>query len=199
MSPLQAILATPQSQNSLKMGCFRTKNKSKMDQKCVFPKIPLDYLGCTNKWNEYNLSPCWAILAPLKAERALKMGHFGTTNGSKNRSKHWFSKHDPTPVVVPKLMNTAHFEPHLSRSRPLSSAYLVWKPPKVGGCRRIRCARDRVLSHVARDMVFFWFGVVGGQFAQILELLGDLLRAGRGHIVELEGPSARGSLGACVE
>ena len=58
LSPLQAILATPESQNALKKGCFRTKNQSKMDQKCVFPKIPLDYLGCTNKWNEPILSPC---------------------------------------------------------------------------------------------------------------------------------------------
>ena len=58
LSPLQAILATPKSQNALKMGCFATKNQSKMDQKCVFPKILLDYLGCTNKWNEPLLSPC---------------------------------------------------------------------------------------------------------------------------------------------
>ena len=29
------------------------------------------------------------------------------------------------PVVVPKRMHTAHFEPHLSRSHPLSSAYLI--------------------------------------------------------------------------
>ena len=58
LSPLQAFLATPKSQNALKMGCFRTKNQSKMDQKCVFPKIPLDYVGCTNKWNQPILRPC---------------------------------------------------------------------------------------------------------------------------------------------
>ena len=45
LSPLQAILAPIKSQNALKMGCFATKNGSKMDQKCVFPKILLDYLG----------------------------------------------------------------------------------------------------------------------------------------------------------
>ena len=39
--------------------------------------ILLDNLGCTNKWNEPILSPCGAILASLKAERALKMGQFG--------------------------------------------------------------------------------------------------------------------------
>ena len=45
LSPLQANLATPKSQNALKMGCFGTKNQSKMGQKCVFPKILLDYFG----------------------------------------------------------------------------------------------------------------------------------------------------------
>ena len=25
---------------------------SQNGSKCVFPKIPLDYLACTNKWNE---------------------------------------------------------------------------------------------------------------------------------------------------
>jgi hypothetical protein len=75
---VQAILATPKSQNALKIGCFGNKNQSKMDKKCVLPKIVLDYVGCTNKWNEPILSPCGAILAPLKAERALKMGQFGT-------------------------------------------------------------------------------------------------------------------------
>ena len=35
-----------------------------------------------------------------------------------------------------------------------------WKPPKVGGCGWIRCTRNHVLSHVAQDMVWFWFGAV---------------------------------------
>ena len=92
LSTLQAILANPKSHNALKMGCFGTKNESKMDQKGVFPKVLLDYLGCTNKWNEPILSPCGAILAPLKAESALKMGQFGTTNGSKTGQNHGFPK-----------------------------------------------------------------------------------------------------------
>ena len=77
-----------------------------------------------------------------------------------------------------------------------------WKPPKVGGCGWTRCARNRVLGHVAQDMVCFWFGAVGGQCAQILELSGafwgrlvDMLWSSRA----LEGPLARGSLAACVE
>ena len=36
------------SQNALKLGCFGTKNGSKMGQKHIFPKLILDHLGCTN-------------------------------------------------------------------------------------------------------------------------------------------------------
>ena len=36
------------SQNALKMGCFGTKNGSKMGQKRIFPNLILDHLGCTN-------------------------------------------------------------------------------------------------------------------------------------------------------
>ena len=94
LSPLRAILAPPKSQNALKIGCFGTQNGSKMGQKWVkngsemcfsnndprpfgvhkqvkYPNILLDYSGCTNNCNEPILSPCGAILAPLKA---LKMG-----------------------------------------------------------------------------------------------------------------------------
>ena len=31
-----------------KMGCFGTKNGSKMGQKRIFPNLILDHLGCTN-------------------------------------------------------------------------------------------------------------------------------------------------------
>ena len=34
-----------QLENALKMGCFGTKNGSKMGQKWVFPKMILDHLG----------------------------------------------------------------------------------------------------------------------------------------------------------
>ena len=40
-----ASLALRKSQNALEMGCFGTKNGSKMGQKCVFPKMILDHLG----------------------------------------------------------------------------------------------------------------------------------------------------------
>ena len=47
--PVVAVLASPKSQNALKMGCFGTNNGSKMGQNCVFPKMILDHLGCLNK------------------------------------------------------------------------------------------------------------------------------------------------------
>ena len=47
-SPLQAILATPTSQNALKMGHFGTKEGSTM----YFLKITSRIFGCTKKWKE---------------------------------------------------------------------------------------------------------------------------------------------------
>ena len=40
-------------------------------------------------------------------------------------SKPWFSKNDPSPVVVHKWMNIAHFEPHLSRSSHFPFSFVV--------------------------------------------------------------------------
>ena len=37
------------SRNALKMGRFGTKKGSKLGQSCVFPKVIVDQLGCTNK------------------------------------------------------------------------------------------------------------------------------------------------------
>ena len=42
------VLVLRKSQNALKMGCFGTKNGSKMGQKRIFPNLILDHLGCTN-------------------------------------------------------------------------------------------------------------------------------------------------------
>ena len=36
-----------------------------------------------------------------------------------------------------------------------------WKPQKVGGCGWSRCPRNRILSHVAKDMAYSWFVAVG--------------------------------------
>ena len=43
-----AHLVLRKSLNALKMGCFGTKNGSKMGQKHIFPNLILDHWGCTN-------------------------------------------------------------------------------------------------------------------------------------------------------
>ena len=88
LSPLQAFLATPQSQNALKMGCFETKNQSKMDQKCVCPRMFLDYLGCKNKWNE----PILSNFGPSQGRKCLENGLMWDHKWLKNGSNPWFSK-----------------------------------------------------------------------------------------------------------
>ena len=47
----------------------------------------------------------------------------------KNGSNPWFPKNAPSPLVVPKRMNTAHFKPLFSRSHPISSACSFLPPP----------------------------------------------------------------------
>ena len=49
LSSWWCVLALLKSPNALKMGYFGTKFSSKMGQKCVFPKMILDHLGCFNK------------------------------------------------------------------------------------------------------------------------------------------------------
>ena len=53
----------------------------------------------------------------------------------------------------------------------------------MGGCRWIRCPRNRILSHVAKDMAYSWFVVVSGQSGASGGLFGQF----PGHIMELEG------------
>ena len=43
-----------------------------MGQKCVFPKMILDHLGCTNKWNE----PIASHFGPSKVTKCLENGLF---------------------------------------------------------------------------------------------------------------------------
>ena len=81
-------------QNALKMGSFGTKDGSKMGQKHIVPKVTLDHLGCAIKCNEPILSPLGAILAPLRSQKTLKMGHFVKKNWSKMGQK----------CVLPKMI-----------------------------------------------------------------------------------------------
>ena len=58
-----------------------------------------------------------------KSQNALKMGRFGTTNGSKMGQKRMFSKNDPRPFMMLKQVVLAHFEP-------VATGFGSWKIPK---------------------------------------------------------------------
>ena len=62
---------------------------------------------------------------PSKGRKGLENGPLWDHKWLKNGSKRWSSQNDPSLVMVLKLMNTAHSEPLLSRSHPLSSVYLI--------------------------------------------------------------------------
>ena len=61
-------------------------------KKSFFPKLFLDHLGCTNKCFEPIPSPWWRFLGHRKGQNALKMGLFGTKNGSKMGQKRILQK-----------------------------------------------------------------------------------------------------------
>ena len=64
-----AILVLQKSENALKIGCFGTKNGSKMGQKRIFSNLIIDHLGCTNASNEPILSPFSGIMSPRKSKK----------------------------------------------------------------------------------------------------------------------------------
>ena len=66
----------------------------------------------------------WPILVLRKSQNALKMGCFGTKNGSKMH----FSKPHRRPFGVPQRVKLAHFEPILGHFGPSE----VQKALKVG-------------------------------------------------------------------
>ena len=57
-----------------------------------FQSCFLDHLGCSNKCFWAILSPSWRVLGHGKSQNALKMGRFGTNNGSKMGQKRVFPK-----------------------------------------------------------------------------------------------------------
>ena len=61
-------------------------------KKRFFPKLFLHHLGCSNKCFYAVLSPWWRDLGHGKSQNALKIGRFGTKNGSKMGQKRVFPK-----------------------------------------------------------------------------------------------------------
>ena len=95
LSPWWSVLALLKYQNALEMGCFETKNGSKIcfaknDPRPfgVAKQVKLALLHCSLQ----------ASLAPPRSQKALKMGCFWDKSGSKMS----FSKNDPRPFGVVK-------------------------------------------------------------------------------------------------
>ena len=62
-----------------------------------------------------------------------------------------------------------------------------WKPQNEGGCGWIRCPRNRVLSHVAKDMAYSWFCGCRQPICTKFGACGGLFGTFPGHMVESEG------------
>ena len=90
-----------------------------------FSKDPFGLFRLRNQVEWAHFQPMLSNFGPAKADRALKNGPFGATNRSKTGQKHCFPNLYPCPVLVPKRMYTAHFEPLLSRFHLLSVSYLI--------------------------------------------------------------------------
>ena len=61
-----------------------------------------------------HFEPVVTRFAHAKSQNALKMGRFGTKNGSKNGSKARFFKTDPGPLEILNRVFLAHFKPILT-------------------------------------------------------------------------------------
>ena len=90
MSPLvaqkQAILPSPDSQNALEMGCFGTKNQSKMDQKRCFSKDTFGLFGFHKQVDWSHFEPMLSNFGPSQGRKGLENGlicnHKWLKNGS---------------------------------------------------------------------------------------------------------------------
>ena len=91
----------------------------------MFSKDTFGLFGVHKQVEWAHFEPILSNFGPSQGQKDLENGPIGDHEWLKNRSNPWFSKNDPSPVVMPKRMNTPHFEPLLSRSHPLSSVYFI--------------------------------------------------------------------------
>ena len=93
--------------------------------KNVFSKDSFGLFGMHKQVESAHFEPMLSNFGPSQGRKGLENGPLWDHRRLKNGSKPWFSKNDPSLVGVPKQMNTAHFAPLLSRSRPFPSAYFI--------------------------------------------------------------------------
>ena len=91
------------------------------------PKNTFGLLGVHKQVERANFEPIFSNVVPSQGRMGLENGLLWDHKWPKNGSKQWFSKNDPSPIVVPKQMNTGHFAPLLSRClhSALSIVYLI--------------------------------------------------------------------------
>ena len=96
-----------------------------------FSKHTVGLFGVHNAIERAVFEPTLSNFGPCEGRKGLENGPIWDHKCLKNGSILWFSKNDPSSVLVPKPRNTAHFELLLSHSHPLSSAYLICRlrPP----------------------------------------------------------------------
>ena len=97
------------------------KNGSKM---CFF-KDTFRLFGVHKQLECVHFEAILSNFGPSQGRKGLENGPIWDHKWLKKGSNTWLSKRDLGPVVVLKWMNLALFEPVLSRSNPLSSAYLI--------------------------------------------------------------------------
>ena len=79
-----------------------------------------------HKQVEWAHEPMLCNFGPSQGQKGLENGPIWDHKWLKNGPNPWFSKTMILVlVVVPKRMNTTHFEPFLSRSHPSSRVYLI--------------------------------------------------------------------------
>ena len=100
------------AQNAFKRGRCKTNNWSKMGEKCIFPKLILDHLGCSNKCFLAHFEAVVTRSGPWKIPECLKNGSFCDQKWVKNGAKVHVSRSDPGSFGMLKQEVLAHFEPN---------------------------------------------------------------------------------------
>ena len=90
-----------------------------------FPKDSFGLFGVHKRVGWAHFEPMLSNFGFSQGRKGLESGVFWEHKWLQNGSKPWFSKNDPSHVVVQKRMKKGHFERVLSRSHPISGAYLI--------------------------------------------------------------------------
>ena len=125
LCPLPSYHGTPCYSQGTGGGGVWDQKSVKNGSKMCFSKDTFGLFGVHKQAEPAHFEPMLSKFGPSQGRKGLENGPIWDHKRLKNGSKPWFSKNDPSLVVVPKRMNIADFEPPLSCSHPLSSVYLI--------------------------------------------------------------------------